>query len=68
MEQEFWIRASVHVGKTAKANFEDLTEEEYAATCLLWALRWFKVKEMPARERTRLLTWIAFLLRKLKKA
>lgn len=69
-DQPFWIRASIDLGKKAKKNFEDppaLNEEEYAATCLLWAMRLFKVRDMPDRDRARLLIWIDFLVSILNK-
>lgn len=70
-----WSTASIQIGKLAQANFPkkedpartDLTEEEYAATCLLWALRLFKVEDMPLRDLARLLVWISFLVQVLMK-
>jgi len=64
-----WARASIRLGELARANFDSdplLTEEEYAATCMMWALRLFKVKDMPARNLVRLLVWISNLVRVLR--
>jgi hypothetical protein len=64
--KSFWMLGSIHLGRLAKSNSVDLTEEEYAATCLLWAMRLFRPESMPERSRVRLLVWISCLVRVIK--
>ena len=65
-----WARASIHLGKLARKNFEkepSLTEGEYAATCMMWGFRLFKVKDLSEANRVRLLVWISNLVGVLRK-
>jgi CheY-like chemotaxis protein len=63
---EPWVKASLYIAEKAKANYRDLTEEEYAATCLMWAMRLFKVDALTSLERMRLFVWISSLVAVLK--
>jgi hypothetical protein len=67
------MQASEKIGRLAKSNFErsephnppPITMEEYAATCLLWAFRLFRIEKMAEREKARLFVWILSLGRML---
>jgi hypothetical protein len=57
----YWAEVSLELGRLARANFPTLTPEEYAATCLLWALRLFRVVSLSDIARLRLLVWMSQL-------
>jgi CheY-like chemotaxis protein len=54
----YWARTSRTLASFAKDNFSDLTAEEYAATCLLWGARLFRVTQLSQLERLRVLLWM----------
>ena len=65
-EEPSWSSASSAIGTHARENFPELGPEEYAATCLMWAMRLFLVKTMQRRKHVRLLMWMSNLVRVLK--
>jgi hypothetical protein len=61
-----WATASLHIAGLARRNHEGLRREEYAATCIMWAMRLLKVPALSTRQRLRLLVWISPLITLLK--
>jgi CheY-like chemotaxis protein len=57
-EGQYWARVSATLIGYARENFGDLTEREYAATCLLWGARLFRVTQFSSIERLRILMWM----------
>ena len=57
----YWRHLSTDVRQVARQNFPDATEREYAATCLLRALRVFMARAPEDKHRRRLLIWISML-------
>jgi hypothetical protein len=57
----YWRRFSGNIRRLARENFPDATEVEYAATCLLRALRVFMARAPRDVHRRRLLIWLAVL-------
>ncbi|HEY3285081.1 MAG TPA: phosphotransferase [Armatimonadota bacterium] len=57
----FWAQVSRELLLLARANFDGLTQQEHAATCLLWALRVFRVKDLSQAAKLRLLVWMSWL-------
>jgi hypothetical protein len=57
----YWARVAAGIIGLARANFPEMTEREYAVTALLWALRVFKVRQLPELSRQHLFLWLAHL-------
>ncbi len=57
----YWSKISKELIRLCKLNFVDITQEEYARTCLFWALRIVKIQMIKPIERLRLLIWISML-------
>jgi hypothetical protein len=62
----YWARLSHYLLRKVVANFEGLLPEEHAATCLLLALRLFRVRSLSKEARLRLLVWMSSLSNLLK--
>lgn len=60
-----WIVLSGVVTQAIQHNFPDLTQEEYLASCLTWALRQFKF-DLGEVGRIRMLAWVSALYAALK--
>ncbi|HEV3386737.1 MAG TPA: phosphotransferase [Gemmata sp.] len=65
-ELPFWARVSFHVVMMARMRFPGLMPKDYAGTCLLWALRVFKVDQLQEVPRVQLFVWISHLLNVLR--
>ena len=57
----YWQQLSSDVRRLARQNFPDATAIEYAATCLLRALRVFMARAPEDIHRRRLLIWLSVL-------
>jgi hypothetical protein len=64
--QPFWVQASIHIARLAQLNVDHIPVKEYAATCVMWAMRLLKVKELTTRQKVRLLVWISPFVKMLK--
>jgi CheY-like chemotaxis protein len=58
----FWAQASAALRVSAADGVPEVDSEEHAMTCLLYALRVFRVVAIPPAARLRLLIWIAELI------
>jgi len=60
-----WERAAYRLGNLARQNstHPDLSEREYAATCLLWCVRLYSHSTLTLRDRARLIVWMSHLVR-----
>ncbi|HMS71768.1 MAG TPA: phosphotransferase [Baekduia sp.] len=58
----FWAQASAAVRARTIANLPSVSTSEHAATCLLYALRVFRVSSIAPEARLRLLIWISVLV------
>jgi hypothetical protein len=58
----FWARVSHRVLGLLRETFPGLSPDEYAGTCLVWAVRLFKVDVMDDAARLRILVWASHLL------
>lgn len=54
----YWAQTSEVLARYAQDNFDGLTKKEYAATCLLWGARLFRVTQLNKVERLRILLWM----------
>jgi hypothetical protein len=61
-----WAETSSLLIHLARNNLPELTQRQYAGTCLLWALRVFRVRQIGDDARLRLLLWISRLLEALR--
>jgi len=57
----YWCRLSTQLRRLARDNFESVTEEEYAAVCLMRALRVFSARALKPAHKASLLPWISTL-------
>jgi hypothetical protein len=60
-EWPFWARVSVRLSRLMREQIPDVSQKEYAAACLLWALRIFRVTSLRFEARLRLLSWMSGL-------
>jgi len=59
----YWIQVASTLMRLAFSSLNGLTKREYASTCLLYALRIFRIEKLDAEVRFRLLLWISALCR-----
>jgi CheY-like chemotaxis protein len=64
--EPYWARVSFRLRALMRENFPDCGEWEYAATCLLRALRVFAASAVRDEHRMRLLIWISVLVARLR--
>ncbi len=64
--EPYWARVSLRLRELMLENFPDCGEWEFAATCLLRALRVFAAAAVEDRHRVRLLIWISVLVARLR--
>jgi hypothetical protein len=64
----YWGRASWHLINLARDRYADVSVDEYAATCLLYAIRVLRVTQVDELPRLRLLAWTSALLGRLRRA
>jgi hypothetical protein len=57
-EDTYWGHTSGSLVEHARINFPDLSASEYAATCLLWGARLFRINQLATAERLRILLWM----------
>jgi CheY-like chemotaxis protein len=62
----YWAEIADRLMNLARANFPEMSPGEYAGTCLLWALRVFRVGTLNDWQRLRLLLWMSNLIPVLK--
>lgn len=62
----YWLAAAAHLMWLVAERLPDLSRAEHAATCWLYALRVFRVEDLPDRSRLRLLVWMSALERVLQ--
>ncbi len=67
-EPSYWLEVAARLMRLASVRVEDLTRTEHAATCLWYALRVFRVRELPKDAKLRLLIWMSALERVLADA
>jgi CheY-like chemotaxis protein len=60
-EPPYWLVAAAHLMRLTAERLPDLTRAEHAATCWLYALRVFRVRDLDKDTRLRLLIWISAL-------
>jgi CheY-like chemotaxis protein len=61
--EPYWVQVAARLMWLAFSSLEGLTRIEYASTCMLYALRIFRVATLDPEARLRLLTWISALCR-----
>ncbi len=59
--QPYWLSISGRIKQLASDNFHNITEQEYAAVCLLRAMRVFSARALEPAHRVSLLPWISTL-------
>lgn len=57
----YWLAAAAHLMRLTADRLPDLSRAEHAATCWLYALRVFRVRDLDEETRLRLLIWISAL-------
>jgi hypothetical protein len=62
-EPPFWLAAAAHLMYLASNRLPDLSRAEHAATCWLYALRVFRVRQLEKEARLRIMIWMSALER-----
>lgn len=65
-EPPYWLSAAAHLMELVADRLPDLTRAEHATTCWLYALRVFRVQDLPESARLRILIWMSALQRVLE--
>lgn len=61
-QQPYWAQVSEHLGRLCRGVTDDkVSQREYWATCLLYALRVFRPNSLDSQKRVRLIAWIVAL-------
>jgi thiamine kinase-like enzyme len=61
VEHPYWAKVSSHLVSLARQASPSLSQREYIATCLLYALRVGRVRRLAEGRKMRLIPWIAAL-------